>query len=132
MSDEDVKDKKSQTSLFDQADYFSTGYKLQVQGVEKINGKDAYKLLVTTPSGKTQTEYYDAQSKLLVKLEKDEMNNNMTISNTVEFGDYKKYGNLLLPVKQKITMSAGGQEQSFDVNIKDVKLNEGVTAADFK
>lgn len=132
MSEDNVKDKKGQTSLFDQADYFTGNFKVQVQGTEKVNGKDAYKLLVTTPSGKTQTEYYDVQSKLLVKLEKDEMSNNMTISNTVEFGDYKKFGNLLLPYKQKVTMAAGGQEQSFEMNVKDVKVNEGVTAADFK
>lgn len=132
MSDEDVKDKMSQTTLFDQADYLSSSYKLQVMGTEKVNGKDAYKVLVTTPSGKTQTEYYDAQSKLLVRLEKDAVTNNMTVSNTVDFGDYKKMGNILIPYKQKVTISAGGQEQSFEMNVKDVKVNEGVSAADFK
>jgi zinc protease len=132
MSDEDVKDKMSQTTLFDQADYLTPSYKLQVVGTEKVNGKDAYKVSVTTPSGKTQTEYYDAQSKLLVRLDKDAVANNMTVSNTVEFGDYKKLGNILIPYKQKVTVSAGGQEQSFEMNVKDVKVNEGVTAADFK
>ena len=132
MTDDEIKDKKNQTTLFDQIDYLLPSYKLLVQGTEKVDGKDAYKVLVTTPSGKTQTEYYDAQSKLLVKLEKEEMANNMTINNTVEFQDYKKNGNILLPYKQKVTVSAGGQEQTFEMTVNDVKLNEGVTAADFK
>jgi hypothetical protein len=132
MSQEEIKAKQSQTSLFDQVDYTSPSYKLQLQGMEKVNGEDAYKVLVTTPSGKTRTEYYDVQSKLLVKLETDETAGNTTVSTTVEFGDYKKVGNILMPHKQRVTASAGGQDQEFEMTVKEVKLNEGVTAADFK
>ena len=132
MSEDEIKDKKAQTTLFEQVDYLLPTYKLQVQGTEKVAGKDAYKVLVTPPSGKTQTEYYDVQSKLLVKSESEKMANNMTVSTTVEFGEYKKIGNLIFPHKQKITAAAGGQDQAFEMTVKEIKLNEGITAADFK
>lgn len=132
MTTDEIKDKQGHTSLFDQVDYTSSSYKLQVQGTEKVAGKDAYKVLITTPSGKTRTEYYDVQSKLLVKLETDEAAGDVTVSTTVEFGDYKKVGNILLPHKQRVTASAGGQDQEFEMSLKEVKLNQGVTAADFK
>ncbi len=132
MSADELKEKKAQTTLFEQVDYLTAGYKMEVKGVEKVEGKDAYKVVITLPSNKTTTEYYDVQSKLLVKLEKEEMANNMSVSNTVDFGDYKKIGNVMFPHKQKVSIAANGQEQSFEMNVNAVKVNEGVTAADFK
>ncbi len=132
MSADEIAEKKVQTSMFDQMDYLTGNYKLKVNGTEKVNGKDAYKLEVTLPNGKTQTEYYDTQSHLLVKLDKESQANNMTISNSVEFGNYKKVGNVMFPHTQQVTVSANGQVQSFEMNVNDIKLNEGVTAADFK
>ena len=132
MSKEDIDEKKGQTSLFEQIDYLTGNYKLKVSGTEKVEGKDAYKLEVTLPGGKSQTEYYDTQSHLLVRLVKEVAANNMTISNTVTFGDYKKVGNVLFPYTQQVSVSANGQEQNFEMKVTDIKINEGVTATDFK
>ena len=132
MSKEDIDEKKGQTSLFEQIDYLTGNYKLKVSGTEKVEGKDAYKLEVTLPGGKSQTEYYDTQSHLLVRLVKEVAANNMTILNTVTFGDYKKVGNVLFPYTQQVSVSANGQEQNFEMKATDIKINEGVTAADFK
>lgn len=132
MGKDDIDEKKAQTSLFEQVDYLSDKYHLQAAGTEKVDGKDAYKIMVTLPSGKTQTEYYDVSSKLLVRVDKEQVANNMTVNNSVEFADYKKVGNILMPYVQKVTVSANGQQQSFEMNATDIKVNEGVTAADFK
>ena len=132
MSKEEIEEKKGLTSLFDQVDYLTGNYKLKVTGTEKIEGKDAYKVEVTLPGGKSQTEYYDTQSHLLVRLVKEVQATNMTISNTVTYGDYKKVGNIMFPHTQQVSVSANGQEQNFEMKVTDIKLNEGVTAADFK
>ena len=47
---------------------------------------------------------------------------------SVEYGEYKKFGTLLLPTA--VTRSVGGQEIPF--KYKDIKLNEGVSEGDFK
>ena len=132
MTKEEIDEKKAQTSLFDQVDYLTGNYKLKVAGTEKVEGKDAYKLEVTLPGGKSQAEYYDVQSHLLVRVVKDVQANNMTISNTITFADYKKVGNVMFPFTQQVSVSANGQEQNFEMKVTDIKLNEGVTAADFK
>ena len=132
MTKEEIDEKKAQTSLFDQVDYLTGNYKLKVAGTEKVEGKDAYKLEVTLPGGKSQAEYYDIQSHLLVRVVKDVQANNMTISNTITFADYKKVGNVMFPFTQQVSVSANGQEQNFEMKVTDIKLNEGVTAADFK
>jgi len=132
MTAEAIAEKKAQSSLFEQVDYLTNKYTIKTIGTEKVDGKPATKLLITLPNGKTQTEYYDVTSSLLLKVEKDEVTNGTSVSNTVEFGDYKKVGNVLFPYLQKVTISAGGQEQSFEMKVTEVKLNEGVTTADFK
>ena len=55
-----------------------------------------------------------------------------TVMNTLDLSDYRKVGSLMFPFKQTVTQSAGGQEQTFEITITDLKLNTGVTADDFK
>jgi predicted Zn-dependent peptidase len=132
MTPEEIKEKNVVTNLFEQLDYLNNpAFKAEVKGVEKVNGADAYKVAVTYPTGKTRTEYYDVASKLLVKTEETTTANNMTINNTTEFSDYKKVGSILLPHTQTLTVSAGGQQQVMEMKAKTVKVNEGVTTADF-
>jgi zinc protease len=132
MTPEEIKDKAHITSMFEQLDYLQNkAFKTEVKGMEKVNGADAYKLVITSPTGKTRTEYYDVASKLLVKMEESTNANNMAINNTVEFKDYRKVGGILYPYTQTLTVSAGGNEQVLDMKAQTVKVNEGVTAADF-
>ncbi|MCO5945907.1 M16 family metallopeptidase [Mucilaginibacter flavidus] len=130
---DEVAQKKVFTSLTEQLDYLTNpAFKLAVKGIQKINGSDAYQLSVTDPTGKTSTEYYDVKSKLLVKNESTTVTNGTSVNATVDFADYRKVGNLMFPYKQTITQSAGGQDQTFEMTITDVKINTGVTADDFK
>ncbi|ASU32917.1 M16 family metallopeptidase [Mucilaginibacter xinganensis] len=133
MTAEEVAQKKVFTSLTEQLDYLTnSAFKLAVKGIQKVNGADAYQVSVTDPTGKTSTEYYDVKSKLLVKNESTTVTNNVSINVTLEFGDYRKTGNILQPYKQTITQSAGGQDQTFEMTVTDVKINTGVTPDDFK
>jgi zinc protease len=132
MTADEIKAKVDITGLFEQLDYVKNpAFKAEVKGIEKVNGSDAYKVVVTYPSGKTKTEFYDLGSKLLVKTEESTTTNNMTVMNSTEFGDYKKVGAILYPNTITITVSAAGQQQVMEMKAQSVKLNEGVAAADF-
>lgn len=133
MTADEIKEKAVITGLFEQLDYVKNpAFKAEVIGIEKVNGSDAYKVLVTFPVGKTKTEYYDVTSKLLVKIEvSTTMPNNMTLIQTIEYSDYRKVGNIMFPYAQTHTVNAGGQQQVMEMKATSVKLNEGVTAADF-
>jgi len=133
MSPEDVAEAKLQTSVFEQEDYLKNGdIKLQVAGTEQVNGKDAYKVQITYPSGQNVTEYYDVASKLLVKREATKTAMGQSINSTTEFSNYKKTGDIMLPYKMSISVSAGEMNQSFDVAFSDYKINEGVSESDFE
>jgi zinc protease len=133
MTAEEIAQKKVFTSLTEQLDYLNNpAFKLAVKGIQKVNGADAYQIDVTDPTGKTSTEYYDVNSKLLVKNESTTTTDGNTAMQTLELSDYRKVGNIMFPYKQAISVSAGGQDQNFVMTVTDVKLNTGVTADDFK
>ncbi len=133
MTDDQVADMKLQTGIIPQADYLTnSAYKLSVLGTEKVNNADAYKLLITTPSGKADTEFYDVATKLLVKQIVSRTINGQNAMATYEFSDYKKAGDVMLPSKLSLMLASGGMNQSIDIMLTDIKVNEGVTDADFQ
>ena len=133
LTPEEVAQKKVFTSLTEQLDYLKNpAFKLEVKGLQKVNSADAYQVEVTDPTGKKSTEYYDVKSKLLVKNENTTTTGGNSVVQTVELSDYRKVGNVMFPYKQSVTVSAAGQEQSFVLDVTDMKVNTGVTADDFK
>ncbi len=133
MTDDQMADMKTQTAIVPQVDYLTNpSYQLSVLGTEKINNADAYKLLVTMPSGKSDTEFYDVASKLLVKQIISRTMNGQDAMATYEFSDYKKVADVMLPYKLSLSIASGTMSQSIDINLTDIKVNEGVTDADFE
>ncbi|QJD97410.1 insulinase family protein [Mucilaginibacter robiniae] len=133
MTADEIKEKNVITGLFEQLNYVSNpAFKTELKGVEKVNNADAYKVSITSPTGKTWNEYFDTNTKLLVRQEETQTQNNVVITTTVDMGDYKKVNGVMYPFSQTITNSANNQQQVLDLKINDVKVNEGVTAADFQ
>lgn len=127
--------KQKKTNIIEQVDFVAanSGYKLEAKGIEKVNGADAYKVVVTDPGGKVTTQYYNVTTKFLVKEESSKAaQGGVTVNTTIELGDYKKVGNVLMPYKRTLTMEAGGQQQTMELTVTDIKLNSGVTEEDFK
>lgn len=133
MGEDDMADLKQQTSLIEQTAYLTNdAYKLSVQGTDTVSGAVAYKVSVIKPSGKEDMEYYDVASKLLVRKDVTRTANGQTISMQYQFSDYKKTGDVQLPYSQLLTISAGAINQSLSIKMTDMKMNEGVTDADFE
>lgn len=127
----EIAEKNAIQTIFEQLSYATNGAKLEVAGTEKVNSADAYKLNVTI-GNKTKAEYYDVKTGLLVKEEESRKAGNQDITTSTEYKDYKKIGNILFPqtIAQSVQSAMGSQE--FAIVLKDIKVNEGVTAEDFK
>lgn len=125
---EGISTKKDMGGVFRQLNYSQPGFKLSVDGIEKVNGEDAYKLTVTSASGKKTTEYYDLKSGLLKKVETIEKTEAGETPTTLEYKDYKKFGNILFP---SAWVNQVGP-QTVEITVKDLKINEAVSAADFQ
>ena len=95
---------------------------LTISGIETINGSDAYGIKV----GKT-TYLYDAKSGLKVAESKDVEQGGQTATQTMFFNDYKEVKGIKFPYN--IVMNVG---MELEFITQEVKINEGVTDADFE
>lgn len=132
MEGEELAESKNAKGLFEQLFYGDAGYKLQMAGTEKVSGKDAYKIIVTTPSGANTTQYYDINNAYLLKTEKSMKLQGQELVQTIEFGNYKKTGNVMFPYTRTISVQSDKGSQDFVMEINTIKINEGVKAEDFK
>ena len=129
----EMSDMKMRTSAIPQVTYLTnTAYKLSLLGTEKVEDKEAYKILVTMPSGDMDTEYYDKSTKFLIKQVLAKTVSGQTVAVTYNYSDYRKAGDILTSFKQTLNISSGAINQSIDITLSDVKVNEDVTATDFE
>lgn len=95
---------------------------LVLTGIESINGSEAYAL----KNGKT-TLYYDTKSGLKVAESKTMEQGGKTMTQTTSYGDYRDVKGVKIPFN--IIQNVGFE---LDIKMSDVKINEGVTDADFQ
>jgi len=92
-------------------DLFKTA---ETVGVESIDGKDAYKIVLTRNSGKPVTKWYDKDSNLVVKIALTTESPMGEIAVETFISDYRKEGDLLQP--HKMTMKAAGQDLTMTID----------------
>ncbi len=88
-------------------------------GIEDVDGKPCYKLVLTPLVGRPETEYYDKASGLLVKQSATVAMPMGDIPVTMSVGDYRKEGQILMP--HKLQQSVAGQK--IEITIESVALN---------
>lgn len=97
-------------------------------GKGKVGDEETYRLKVTYPSGRVSVQQYATKSGLLLQEETTTRDGDTDSPITIEYKGYKKVGAIMLPFNV-ITNQDG---QVFDMKYVDIKINEGVTDADFK
>lgn len=95
---------------------------LILESIESINGKDAYAI----KNGKT-TLFYDVNTGLKVAETKVMEQGGKSISQTTNYSDYRVVKGVKVPFN--IIQNVGFE---LDIKISDVKINEGVSDADFQ
>ncbi len=103
-------------------DYKAKGNTVELQGKDKVDGRDAWKLKVTLKSGDVRFYYLDAASYLEVKVEATTTVRETQIDNEGTLADYRPVAGVMFPhamesgpkgspMKQKMTV------QKIEVNI---------------
>lgn len=95
---------------------------LTLETIDSINGKDAY----AVKNGKT-TLYYDVTSGLKLAESKVVEQGGKSITQTTNYADYKEVKGVKVPFN--IIQNVGFE---LDIKMSDVKINEGVSDADFQ
>ncbi|MFW5753569.1 MAG: insulinase family protein [Marinilabiliaceae bacterium] len=92
---------------------------LELEGVETVDGKDAYKLIVTKPSGTSTTFFYGVDEGLKYK----EVTQTPQGSMSTVYSDYEEVDGILFPMEMKQSMGP----QSFDIEVESIEVNAGVS-----
>jgi hypothetical protein len=129
LTELEIKEALDEKGLIPQLFYITdTAYKADYLGTGKVNEEETYRLKVIMPSGKVSIQEYSLKTGLLLKEETTSRVSEMEVNETIEYKNYIKVGNIMLP--SEITKTAAGQE--FSVKYADFKLNEGVLETDFQ
>lgn len=99
------------------------GIKVSYEGVDKIDGKDADKIKMTLPSGIRWFAYFDSESGLKIKEQKELQTQMGLIEQVIMFGDYTEVDGIKYPFK--LTQSFG--PQSVEMTVSSVKINKGLS-----
>jgi outer membrane lipoprotein-sorting protein len=102
-------------------DYKNKGHQVELQGKEKIEGTDAYKLKVTLKNGDVQTIYIDSDSFLDIKevTKRTVRGTEQEIESAI--GDYKPVDGIMFPFA--VESGIKGTDQKPKLTITKVELN---------
>ncbi len=126
MPAEMLAEMKAKKGLFAELDYDPS--KLKLTGIESVDGKDAYVVVVTADTGKT-TNYYDVASGLKVKKSETAKGpGGQEVVQETTYGDYKDVDGIKFPYK----MVAPAAGQKIEFSTISVKVNAPLTKADFE
>ncbi len=117
MSEDELKDAKAESSPFPEVNYLSGGVTLEK--IEKVDGENAYKVKVDDIT----SIFYSVETGLKIKEEKTSPMG----SQSTFYADYKEVDGIMFPFKISQTMGP----RKFDFIVKEIKVNEGVSDADF-
>ncbi|WP_350293168.1 pitrilysin family protein [uncultured Croceitalea sp.] len=123
LSEEELKKLKEESAAFPELNYLIAGG-ITLEGAEAVGDKKAYKLKITDE----KTVFYDVETGLKLQ----EVNNieagGQQMQQTLSYDDYKEVSGIKFPFKLVQTMGP----QKFDFIVKEIKVNDGVNAADFE
>ncbi|MBC3540727.1 insulinase family protein [Rufibacter sediminis] len=101
--------------------YDQLGVKLALNQIEKVEGRDAYKLELTLPSGKKSFHYYDKETGLKIREVATEQTSVGTANQTTDLRDYREVNGIKFP--HQIDLHIGSQVISTTVNSVEINKN---------
>lgn len=122
LGEGELKKIKEESAPFPELNYLNNNVVLE--GIETVEGKKAYKLRITDE----KSIFYDMESGLkLQEINTTEMQG-QEMQQTLIYDDYKEVSGIQFPFK--LTQSMG--PQSIEFLVQELKVNEGVSDADFE
>jgi hypothetical protein len=108
--------------------YQAKGNRVEYQGVEQIEGSDAYKLKVTRPNGDVSFFYLDTEYYLPIRIDTQRMIRGAPQESETSLGDYKQVAGVYLPFSfesgAKGSSSADRSKTTFDKIEANVPLDD--------
>ncbi|MEM6684933.1 MAG: pitrilysin family protein [Bacteroidota bacterium] len=127
MPAEMISDMKSRKGLFPELFYDSS--KISLKGIEAVDGKDAYAIVIEKANGEKRTNYYDVKSGFKVKESSIAKGpGGQEIPQDRMFGDYQDVNGVKIP--HMMVIPAAGQK--LEMTAVSIKVNTPLSKEDFQ
>nr|WP_297786336.1 pitrilysin family protein [uncultured Allomuricauda sp.] len=123
LSPEEITKIKEESAAFPELNYLAAG-DIALEGIEPVGDKKAYKLKISD----SKTAFYDVETALKIQEINTQEVQGQQMTSTMEYGDYQEVSGIKFPFKLIQTMGP----QNMEFIVKEIKVNEGVDASDFK
>jgi hypothetical protein len=128
LKDADLEKMKDGARLFPELLYFTAGFQTTIEGIESIEGSNAYRIKVIYPSGMIENEYYDIASGLKLRKITQSETQGQSVELITSFGDYRVIGSVKYPFSIKQQVSG----QLIDIKVDQVDTTTEINPALFK
>lgn len=131
MSAEDLKDMELQADMDGPlVDYRAKGHRVEVMGLEKFGGRDAWRLRVTLRNGDVRDVYLDLKTHLQIVTVAHRVVQGKPAEIESELGDYRQVGGVMLPYFFETRVRGVPQKQS--VRFEKIELNVPIDDSRFR
>lgn len=103
-------------------DYSKYGYKTELSSMENINGKEAYKVTLTSAMGKKSMQYYSVETGFLIRSVSQISSPQGTVTQTTDMDDYRDVQGMKYPFK----LSQNFGPQTIDLSVSSIEINTGL------
>jgi predicted Zn-dependent peptidase len=129
LKDEDKEELDEDAALFLESYMLKKGgYSFLMKGIEQVEGKDAYNIEIKSPKGRVFNFYYDVATNLRVKEARTQESPAGKATIVIINSEFKTVNGVKIPVK--LLFDAGMFK--LDINLTDVKVNQGLKMDDLK
>jgi outer membrane lipoprotein-sorting protein len=123
ITGDDLKKLKLEATLNRELKYDKLGYEMELASIEDVDGKQAYKVIMTSPYGDKTIDYYDVKSGLKIKSEQTISSQMGTINQETYFDDYKEIEEGYI-VPHTLTQNLNGQ--TIEITVENVEINANI------
>jgi len=125
LTEDQIAEKKAEPGLFAETKFDMNN--VQLESIVDINGKDHYKVKVIIGEDNVY-RFYDVETGLLTQVESSKEVQGQEIKSVVTYNNYSPVNGVQIPYGQTVVTGP----QTIAMNFKAIKVNEGVTDADFE
>jgi zinc protease len=119
---------KLQALPFPELSYDEMGVTVELKGLDNVDDKKAYEVVITRKDGSKVTEYFDAQSYFKIRSVQTIEAMGQTITNTTDFAGYKEVEGIQFP---HVMTVSGMLPIPLKTSVESIQINQGIDDAVF-
>jgi len=114
--------------LFPELRYFGTGFQTTLEGIEAVDGRNAYRIKIIYPSGTIETEFFEISTGLKIRKTSVSEVQKQTIESITDYADYRDVSGTKFPYSIK----QSGAGQVIEILFDKIEINGDLKPELFK